>query len=114
VTVVLARAFAIVLVVAIGVWSQAAMAGALDAAKAAGQVGERIDGYVGIVDANAPAEVKALVADINAKRRAKYEQIAADTGTTLTAVEVIVGQKLIARAKPGEFVTDQSGRWVRK
>ena len=37
------------------------LAADLDGAKAAGQVGERVDGYLGLVDANAPADVKALV-----------------------------------------------------
>jgi len=91
-----------------------AWAGALDQAKAAGWVGERIDGYVGIVDPKAPADVRALVSDINAKRRKKYEAIAKAQGIDLTKVEIIAGQTLIKRAKPGEWVTDQSGRWVRK
>ena len=91
-----------------------ARAGALAEAKAAGWVGERIDGYVGIVDPAAPPEVRALVKEINAKRRQKYEAIAAEQGIDLTKVEIIAGETLIERAKPGEWVTDRSGRWVRK
>lgn len=91
-----------------------AHADALGDARAAGWVGERVDGYLGLVDRAAPGDVKALVADINAKRRAKYQGIADANGTSLRAVEVIVGRKLIERARPGHYVTDASGRWVRK
>ncbi len=91
-----------------------AHADALGDARAAGWVGERVDGYLGLVKPAAPGDVKALVADINAKRRAKYQGIADANGTSLRAVEVIVGRKLIERARPGHYVTDASGRWVRK
>ena len=57
-----------------------AVAASLDQAKAAGQVGERIDGYVGVVDANAPADVRAMVDQINAERQAKYKEIADKQG----------------------------------
>ncbi len=86
----------------------------LDAAKAAGLVGERADGYVGIVDPSAPGGVVTMVQNINGKRRAKYQGIAAKNGTSLQAVEAIVGKKLIRRAKPGEYVMDSAGRWHRK
>jgi hypothetical protein len=89
-------------------------AGALDDAKAAGFVGERADGYLGVVDGAAPGAVKALAADINAKRRAKYQGIADANGTSLQAVEAIVGNKLIERAQPGQYVMDATGRWVPK
>ena len=91
-----------------------AHADALGDARAAGWVGERVDGYLGLVDRAAPGNVKALVADINAKRRAKYQGIADANGTGLRAVEVIVGRKLIERARPGHYVIDATGRWVRK
>lgn len=92
-----------------------AHADALGDARAAGWVGERLDGYLGLVDRAAPGNVKALVEDINAKRRAKYQGIADANGTSLQAVEAIVGQKLIERARPGQYVIDATtGRWVRK
>ena len=86
----------------------------LDAAKSAGLVGERADGYVGIVEPSAPGDIVAMVQNINGKRRAKYQGIAANNGTSLKAVEVIVGEKLIRRAKPGEYVMDSAGRWRRR
>jgi uncharacterized protein YdbL (DUF1318 family) len=91
-----------------------ARADALGDAKAAGQVGEQTDGYLGLVDQSAPAEVKAMVADINSRRREKYQAIAEKTGTSLEAVAERAGVKLLQRAKPGHFVQDAKGGWVRK
>ncbi len=108
---------ALVLVLSLGLAMMiagGALAGALDDAKAAGFVGERVDGYLGLVNPAAPGNVKALAADMNAMSRAKYQGIADTNGTSLQAVEAIVGRKLIARARPGHYVTDASGRWVRK
>jgi uncharacterized protein YdbL (DUF1318 family) len=91
-----------------------ARADALDDAKAAGQVGEQRDGYLGLVDKGAPAEVRAMVADINSRRREKYQTIAKKTGSSLEAVAQRAGVKLLQRAKPGQFVQDAKGGWVRK
>tara|TARA_R110002072_G_scaffold73205_2_gene174509 strand:- start:91 stop:426 length:336 start_codon:yes stop_codon:yes gene_type:complete len=85
----------------------------LGAAKGQGLVGERPDGYLGAVAAGR-ADVQALVNDINAQRRTKYQDIAQKRGTTLAAVEQFVGQKLISRAGPGEYVMTPGGQWVRK
>ncbi|MEE9250856.1 MAG: YdbL family protein [Alphaproteobacteria bacterium] len=90
-----------------------AEASPLDDAKAAGWVGERPDGYLGVVP-GAPASAQALVSDINAKRQAKYESVAQSQNTDLQAVEVVAGEKLIKRAKPGEYIMTPSGQWVRK
>jgi len=85
----------------------------LGVAKGQGLVGERPDGYLGAVAAGR-ADVQALVNDINAQRRAKYQDIAQKRGTTLAAVEQFVGQKLISRAGPGEYVMTPGGQWVRR
>jgi hypothetical protein len=86
----------------------------LSAAKAGGYVGERYDGYVGLVHADAPAAVKRLVTDINAERREKYEAIAKRNGTSIDAVAVLAGRKLVGRARPGEYVLGPKGVWVKK
>jgi uncharacterized protein YdbL (DUF1318 family) len=91
-----------------------AAAQSLDEAKAEGQVGERIDGYVGVVDANAPGDVRALVDQVNAERREKYAEIAAGRGTSVQAVAQIAGQKLIARAPSGQYVLGADGQWRQK
>ncbi len=91
-----------------------ALAADLDGAKAAGQVGERVDGYVGLVDANAPDAVKELVERVNAGRRQKYAEIAAKRNAPVEAVAAQAGAKLTQRAQPGHYVMDASGRWKRK
>ena len=91
----------------------AALAGQLDDAKAAGYLGEGSNGYLGVLG-GAPASAASLAADINTKRRAKYQGIAATNGTSLAAVEMLIGQKLIARAKPGDIVMNANGQWVRR
>ena len=91
-----------------------AAAASLDDAKARGQVGERIDGYVGVVDAGAPGDVRAMVDEINAERRAKYEEIAKKQGAPLAAVAQIAGKKLIERTPSGQYVLDAGGEWRQK
>ena len=59
-------------------------------------MGERIDGYLGVVDSGAPAEVKRLVEQINAERQAKYAEIAKQQGAPVQAVAQIAGEKLVS------------------
>jgi uncharacterized protein YdbL (DUF1318 family) len=77
-------------------------------------VGERIDGYLGLVDSGAPADVKRLVEEINAQRRARYAEIAERQGVPVQAVAQITGEKLIQRASSGEYVMGADGQWRRK
>ena len=99
---------------AVGLGFGPALAGPLDDAKAAGLVGERVDGYLGVVDSGAPADVKQLVEQINAERRAKYAEIAQKQGAPVQAVAQIAGEKLIERAGSGEYVMGADGQWRRK
>jgi uncharacterized protein YdbL (DUF1318 family) len=102
------------ILITLGLAALPVAAQSLDAAKAAGQIGERIDGYVGVVDANAPGDIRKLVDQVNAGREAKYAEIAAERGTSVQAVAQIAGQKLIERAPPGEYVMGADGRWRQK
>ncbi len=83
-------------------------------AKAKGWVGERIDGYLGLVDPKAPPEAEALVKEINAKRRKAYEAIARKNGVPVEAVAAIAGEKAIAKTPPGQYVMGADGKWRRK
>lgn len=85
----------------------------LDAAKAAGQVGERTDGMLGVVGASTPA-LDALVKDINARRLEVFKGIAAKNGQSLAAVQAISGEEFIKRTPAGQYIMDASGNWVRK
>lgn len=103
-----------IVVLAIGLGIGPAHAGALEDAKAEGQVGERIDGYLGVVDSGAPGSVKSLVKEINAEREAKYAEIAKKQGAPVAAVAQIAGKKLIQRAPAGEYVMGADGQWQQK
>ena len=95
-------------------YAPAARADALDDARASGLVGERLDGYLGLVDPNAPADLKTLVEDVNRKRAHQYEMIAKKNGTNATAVAALAGAKLVERVAAGQFVMDASGTWKKK
>ena len=88
-----------------------ASADALDAARAAGQVGERADGLVGAVR-SVPADVAKTIASINAQRLATYRGIAQKTGTPIDAVQKQAGDHLIAATPKGQYVMD--GGWHKK
>lgn len=85
----------------------------IDAAIASGQVGERIDGRLGVVGTAEPSLIR-KVQEINNKRAAVYADVAAETGTTVAEVAQVTGEKQIARLKPGEWYMDQSGVWKQK
>jgi uncharacterized protein YdbL (DUF1318 family) len=85
----------------------------LDVAKAAGHVGERADGTVGLVSNSAPGSAKALVERVNAARKKTYADLAAKNGLDLSVVESQAGAKLMGRASPGQYINDGSG-WKKK
>jgi hypothetical protein len=85
----------------------------LDDARAQGLVGEQSDGYVGAVSASPSADVKALVGEVNAKRRAAYAEIGKKNGTAPEAVAALSAQKLMERAPAGQWIWDK-GRWTQK
>ena len=86
----------------------------LDDARAQGLVGERPDGLVGSVSANASTEVATLIAQINAARMDSYRALSARDGAPLPAVQAIAGEKLVERARQnGWYTMDAGGNWTR-
>jgi uncharacterized protein len=83
---------------------------AYDAARAAGQVGEKMDGYLGIVG-GANADLQRIVSDINIKRRAVYADKARAANATLEEYALTAGCLAIARTKPGEKYQAPDGSW---
>ena len=84
----------------------------VEEAKTKGLVGERPNGYLGVVNPAAP-EAQALANEVNEKRRQAYEDIAKRNQTQLDAVEALAGEKAIQNTKPGYFVEGPGG-WTRK
>lgn len=87
----------------------------VDAAKAAGIVGEQADGFLGFVTAAADPALKSAVAEINAGRAQVYREAAAKNGVSPEAAGAAAFTTVIkARLKPGEFYKPAGGGWVRK
>jgi len=81
------------------------------AARESGQVGEKMDGYLGIVGAATPA-LKAMVDDINIKRRAVYAQQAQAQHATVEEYALTAGCLAISRTAPGEKYQTPGGGWA--
>lgn len=86
----------------------------IDAAKVAGEVGERPDGYLGLVDGSVEPAVRRRVDEVNARRRALYQRLASEKGVTVEQVGFLTGEKQIAGTPSGQFYMTASGSWVRK
>jgi len=84
----------------------------LEEAKTQGLVGERSNGYLGLVDPG-NRDAKALADDINTKRRQAYQGISRRDGAKLSTVESLAGEKAIEKTKPGNYVEGPGG-WVKK
>jgi uncharacterized protein len=91
---------------------QPLLALSLEEAKASGMVGEKSNGYLGVV-AEGHAGAETLVNDINQKRRLAYQEIAIRERANLKAVEKLAGEKAIEKTKPGNFI-EGSGGWIKK
>ena len=83
------------------------------AARASGQVGEKMDGYLGVVGAG-NAQLKAMVDDLNIRRRANYAQNAQAQGATLEEYALTQGCVLIANTSPGEMYQAPDGSWQKR
>lgn len=95
-------------------FSLASYATTLDQAKSQGFVGERNNGYLALLQENAPQSVKSLVISINEKRKAVYNEKAVKAGVSLKVMETRIAQRLQQRAISGHYIQMQSGEWHKK
>ncbi|VUD66088.1 hypothetical protein TDB9533_03501 [Thalassocella blandensis] len=86
----------------------------LQVAKDKGLVGETPSGYLESPTGKPSAEVIALMADINGKRKLKYQEVAAKVGKSLSIVEQLAGEKALEKTEAGHFVKKASGEWIKK
>lgn len=84
----------------------------LNEARTQGRVGETYNGY--LVALKQDAQTQALVSEINKARSVSYQQLAQSHNLPVDEVAKMAGQKLVARAKPGEYVQGINGKWLRK
>ncbi len=80
------------------------------AARAAGQVGEKMDGYLGYVTPPSPS-LRAVVEDVNIKRKAVYAGKAQANNATVEEYALTSGCLLIGQTKPGEMYQAPDGSW---
>ena len=83
------------------------------AARSAGQVGEKMDGYLGMVGAATP-ELRRMVDDINIRRRAVYAEQAQANNATLEEYAFTSGCLAISRTTPGEMYQVPDGSWQQR
>jgi len=89
-----------------------ALAMGLNEARGRGLVGETPQGYIAPVG-TPTAEVRALVNEINAARRAEYQSIASRTGSSLPQVEAVTGQRIYKQVPAGTYLLID-GQWRKK
>ena len=83
---------------------------AYDAARKAGTVGEKPDGYLGVV-ASGDASARQVADAVNIRRRALYTDRAKANNSTLEEYAITAGCQAIARTQPGEKYQAPDGSW---
>jgi uncharacterized protein len=91
----------------------AAQTPAVDAARAAGAIGERYDGYLGVASTVSSA-VRSQVARVNIQRRSLYSSLAARKGVSPQDVGITAGCQLLARVAVGQAYMWADGAWRRR
>lgn len=83
-------------------------------AKENGLVGEANTGYLAAVQTPVSAEVRAMIADVNAKRQARFDTTARKTGATASQVAYRFYELAVQRTAPGNYYQDSNGVWKKK
>ncbi|MDO6592523.1 YdbL family protein [Neptuniibacter sp. 1_MG-2023] len=86
----------------------------MDDAKSQGLIGERSNGYIGVVTSTPSAGLRSLVDSINNKRREAYTKRAAKAGVERSVFEIRMGQRLQQRTPAGQYIQLQNGNWQKK
>jgi len=82
------------------------------AAKRAGQIGERYDGYIGYVITPSPA-LRRQVDAVNIRRRSLYYGLAARKGVSPQEVGITAACSLLRRIGVGEYYLQGQSGWQR-
>lgn len=84
----------------------------LSEARLQGRVGETLSGFIAPIKQD--KETLALVKSINEARSENYQKLADSNNISANQVAELAGQKLVARAQPGEYVRGINGQWMKK
>lgn len=88
-------------------------ASSVAAAKRAGFVGERYDGYLGVVR-TIPDQVRRQVAGVNLRRRSLYIGLGTRRNVTAQVAGIATGCELLSRVTVGEYYLLADGVWRRR
>lgn len=102
----------VMVVLSISLISQSVFALTLEQARSEGLVGETLSGYLAPLKQD--KQTLALVKQINDARSESYQQLADSNNIPVDEVAKMAGQKLVARAQPGEYVKGINGKWLKK
>jgi uncharacterized protein YdbL (DUF1318 family) len=81
-------------------------------ARAAGQVGEQADGYLGYPGGSVSADVRSHVDQINIRRRALYTSRASQRNVSVNEMAAAVACEIFqGRVAIGERYRDEGGQW---
>ncbi len=112
------RAFLAILVAALMLGSGAGMSPAnadpLNDFRNAGVIGERFDGYLEVRDPSAGADARALIREVNERRRAVYKKRASEQGVSPNAVGRVYSQRIVAEVPRGVWIKREDGSWAQK
>ena len=100
-------------ILAVGAIGAAAVAANRDpayaAARSSGQIGEQVDGYLGVISGG--PDIRRMVEDLNIKRKAVYAQKAQEQHATIEDYAFTSGCLLISQTVPGEKYQAPDGSW---
>lgn len=105
---------ALLVFLALGAAQSASAQEMLRTAKNAQQVGEKLDGFLAVVDKSAPAKVKKMVDNTNSLRKNRYQKVASMRGATLESVGKQAAEILFERAVAGDLLESAGGKWKKK
>ena len=91
-----------------------AAAQSLNDLRSSGVVGEKFNGLAVVRDAGASSQVRATVADVNAKRRRIYAKRAAEQGVPADQVGRVYAKQIFRKAPAGIWFLGEDGRWSKK
>lgn len=87
-----------------------AAAQSLDELRASGRIGERFDGFAEARD----SALADQVAEINAKRRAIYQEQASKQGVSVEQVGKVYAGEIIKQLPSGAWILTADGQWRQK
>jgi uncharacterized protein YdbL (DUF1318 family) len=86
---------------------------AVDAARRAGVIGERFDGYIGLAGQISPG-LRSQISTINIRRRSLFSSLGRSRGVSPEEVGITAGCQLLGRVQVGEVYMLADGRWRRR